>query len=146
MLFGAFGDDLILGEGGLDILRGRDGDDTLDGGAGRDALVGGAGADTFVFADATHATAVQPDRIFDFDGAAGDLIDLSGIDALLGTDGDQAFSFLGADAFTSAGGELRVKNISGYTQVFADLDGDAAADFSVTLRGNDALAADDFLL
>lgn len=146
MLFGGAGDDRLSGEGGADALRGREGDDALDGGAGRDVLIGGDGADTFVFAEAIHSTLAQADRILDFDSAGGDLIDLSGIDALLGTDGDQAFTFIGTDAFTGAGGELRLKVIPGYAQVFADIDGDRDAEFSITLRGNVAPTADDVLL
>ncbi|MFD1625775.1 calcium-binding protein [Azospirillum griseum] len=93
-LFGGAGDDLVLGGrsfstrgtnlSGNDILYGDAGNDTLDGGAGADTMVGGAGADRFRFdPDYNYSLWSGPyyfqDTITDFDPAAGDLIDLSGL-------------------------------------------------------------------
>lgn len=69
---GEAGDDALTGTALNDVLYGARGDDTLDGGGGTDRLSGGAGADRFVITNlAGTATLV------DFDGDAGDLLDLS---------------------------------------------------------------------
>src|SRR6266567_9579798 len=67
-------------------------------GAGADNLTGGAGNDTFVYTDISDSLVGSADLITDFTstsgaGAADDKLDLSGIDASTGTDGDQAFGW-----------------------------------------------------
>ena len=69
--------DLLLGMGSNDQLSGLGGADTLNGGTGHDTLTGGAGADRFVFSRAGGM-----DVITDF--AAGDKIDLRGMDGVTG--------------------------------------------------------------
>jgi serralysin len=56
-------------------------------------------------------------------GAEGDWIDLSAIDANTAISGNQAFDFIGSDAFTAAG-QLRLSN----GILYADTNGDKAAD------------------
>src|SRR5690606_7820656 len=86
VLFAWAGNDTIRGNKGKDRLNGGDGDDTLIGGKGADEQTGGAGADTFRFlkADDSKPNPAQRDTILDFDGAEGDIIDLSAIDARKG--------------------------------------------------------------
>lgn len=72
ILFGLNGNDTLFGGQDTDLLVGGDGDDRLSGDMGDDTLVGGAGADVFVFNPGSGL-----DRIEDFDGAAGDRIDLA---------------------------------------------------------------------
>ncbi len=108
-LLGNAGNDTLLGGTGADSLTGGDGADSLTGAAGADTLSGGAGADTltggstgiplfpdladrFVFTGQDLRVQGQTDRITDFSRAAGDVIDLSGIDARSLIAGDQAFS------------------------------------------------------
>lgn len=73
-LFGAGGDDRLLGREGADLLDGGEGADTLNGGTGNDTLTGGEGADWF----AGTGFSGDDDVITDFDGDAGDVIDLAG--------------------------------------------------------------------
>ncbi|MGA0608566.1 hypothetical protein ACO2Q0_21465 [Phenylobacterium sp. VNQ135] len=98
---------VLSGLGGADTLNGGEGDDVLVGGAGADRLTGGGGQDRFDI-DATGDSPVGSGRdvITGFDGvgaAAGDLIDVSTIDARTGTSGNQAFTFVGTAAFSGAG-------------------------------------------
>lgn len=145
-LSGGAGADAIFGGEGGDRILGGDGDDRIAGGAGRDLLSGEAGADTFAYTRADLGDARRSDRITDFDGAAGDRIDLSAIDAD-GRGGDTAFAFIGAAAFSGVAGELRAfVREDGMTIVQADVDGDGAADLAIRLEGAPALTAADFIL
>ena len=148
-LKGQKGNDTLDGGDGDDNLRGNDGRDVLVGGAGRDTLAGGTGQDSFVFDENdfvdTGLTGSSADRITDFSRGDGDLIDLSAIDAIDG-DADDAFSFVGTDAFSGTAGELRYEFVDGYTMVFMDVDGDTNADFAIRVDGTLNLLASDFVL
>jgi Ca2+-binding RTX toxin-like protein len=109
-------------------------------------LTGGPNADRFVLADAAHSTAALPDQILDFTRTAGDLIDLSGIDAIAGG-ADDPFSFLAGGAFDSTAG--RVISISlggGLYRVEGDIDGNNIADFAIVVTSPLALGAGAFIL
>ena len=123
----------IWGGGGRDVIIGGAGTDRINGGEGRDRLTGGAGDDVFDFDGLidSGATVATADRITDF--TSGDKIRLAMIDAVTTLDGDQAFTFIGADAFSGTAGELRATVINGNTMITADVDGDMAADFGVLL-------------
>jgi hypothetical protein len=141
-LNGLGGDDYLSGGLGNDRLFGGDGNDTLVGGAGADQLTGGSGADVFLFNVLSDLD--RPDRILDFDPAEGDLIDLRGIDAILGP-GNDAFTFV--TEFSGAAGELMVRaRRDGIQVVLGDVDGDAGADFRIFVTATAPLAAEDFLL
>ncbi|MFD1785973.1 M10 family metallopeptidase C-terminal domain-containing protein [Sphingomonas floccifaciens] len=110
-------------------LDGGAGNDILVGGDGIDYLTGGAGADIFVAEITATKTASKVgtlsfDVVLDF--AAGDRIDLSGIDANTLVAGDQAFTFVGNAAGKNAG-ELsmqRFGNINAAENALGmDLDG-----------------------
>ena len=77
----------------------------------------------------------------------GDRIDLSAIDADRrdGYDND-AFRYVGTDAFSGAAGELRYGRVAGGVIVQADTNGDRVADMAFLVAGNQALLASDFLL
>jgi Ca2+-binding RTX toxin-like protein len=147
-LSGLGGDDKLIGNGGADILNGGDGSDWLDGGAGRDELTGGIGADRFLFriGDFGGATTTTADVIHDFSHAEGDRIRLDLIDANAGVAGDQAFAFIGTNAFTGTAGELRYSQSGGNTYVEGDVNGDGLADFMVRLDGLHSLVGTDFAL
>ena len=147
-LFGDNGDDILVGGDGNDTLIGGAGNDTLIGGAGRDSLAGGAGADRFQFAAGDlGTTAANTDFILDFSHAEGDRIYLSAIDAIAATAADDAFTFIGSNAFTRRAGELRTEASGSYWTVLGDTNGDGVADFALNVsRGSSALIASDFVL
>ncbi len=112
-------------------------------------LTGGLGVDTFVFTATSQSRTTTVDRITDFIPGIDD-IDLSGIDAntSLLVLGDQAFSFIGASAFTRVAGQLRFDTVfePGTTHVYGDNNGDGVADFDIRLTGTLTLTANDFIL
>lgn len=147
-LSGGAGDDRLFGGEGDDSLGGGLGDDRLIGGPGQDQLRGGRGADTFVFrslADlgTTEATA---DVVLDFSRKENDIIDLSAIDANTGRTGNQSFTFIGNEGFSSTVGELRFDRADGRTRVSGDVDGDGDADFMIVVSGRVRFEAADFAL
>lgn len=168
-LYGDAGNDILRGEKGNDELHGGDGDNQLFGGAGNDVLwgsggptqvelfVGGAGRDvmhgfggrdTFRF-EATTDSAVggNRDRVVDFFRTEGDRIDLSAIDAKTGQSGNQAFTFIGGNAFTGAG-QVRVvdQGTDGWlVQVSTDGDKQPEMELQVGFAAS-PLAAQDFIL
>ena len=140
---GGIGNDSVFGGMGNDRLFGGDNDDVVFGSSGRDLLTGGDGRDLFVF-NAGDTAVRAPDLITDFD--AGDRIGLATIDANENAAGDQAFTFIGAQAFSGAAGELRAVTANGFTRVDADTDGNGFSDFRVVLGNGAQVTADDFVL
>ena len=146
LLIGGKGHDRLEGGNGNDTLKGGKGNDTLIGGKGADVLRGDKGADTFVFRSVEDSTGKAHDTILDFDGASGDLLDLSAIDANTGLSGNQSFSFIGDDSFSRVAGELRIKAEGGDLLLLGDVDGDGKADLKILLNGLSSLDADYLLL
>lgn len=131
-LFGLDDNDALDGGNGNDILDGGSGNDTLIGGAGGDILTGGAGASVTYTAPA-HSNGANIDTITDFLNGA-DKIDLSAIDANSGVGGNQAFTFIGAAAFSAgvAGrGQLRYDSATGSLQ--GNVNTNTAAEFEIHL-------------
>jgi Ca2+-binding RTX toxin-like protein len=137
----------LLGGAGNDTLTGGSGADMIMAGGGRDRLAGGSGADTFRYDSASDSTAAAPDSILDFLPGS-DRIDLGRIDADTGTAGDQAFRWIGAEAFSGLAGELRASQDGGIWLVEGDTNGDGSADFAISLavQGGVLPGAGDFLL
>lgn len=127
-------------------MYGGDGLDTLDGGLGLDRMYGGAGIDTFRFTKATDSGvgAGQRDQILDY--AAGDIIDLSQIDAKPLDPLPDSFTFINRQAFSNVAGELRFTSSAVRTVIYGDVNGDGVADFEIELSGNHVLTAANFLL
>jgi Ca2+-binding RTX toxin-like protein len=122
-----FADDLRGGTGN-DTLGGRPGNDVLTGSLGKDTQTGGLGADRFDFnALADTVKGANGDVVTDFSRVQGDKIDLIGIDANTTIGGDQAFSFIRAQAFHHLAGELR---FAGHI-LGGDVNGDGHADFEI---------------
>jgi Ca2+-binding RTX toxin-like protein len=124
------GDDKIFGGAGGDSINAGSGADTLVGGYGADTMDGGSGNDRFQYFSVLDTN----DRIVNF--TAGDVIDLSGIDANGAGAGNPAFVGLTAnsDQLVAFGASWFVSG--GDTILIADTDGDATtAEFMITLVG-----------
>lgn len=146
-LVGNVAANVLLGDDGQDSLVGGGGNDVLDGGRLPDTLSGGEGADRFTFGFGYPTGRQLADVILDFSRGEGDLIDLRQIDADQNSvDINQAFRFVGTDAFSRRAGELRYEISGNSTWLEGDLDGNGDADFSVRLVGAHDLVATDFLL
>ncbi|WP_321448949.1 calcium-binding protein [uncultured Cohaesibacter sp.] len=162
-LNGGLGNDTLNGGGGNDILNGHGGNDTLIGALGWDKLFGGAGADSFtgglgadaMFAGADNAVdrfffnsindskaGAVHDKIAQFDSGE-DVLDLSGIDANSTANGDQSFAFAGT---TAAAHSIWLENDGSDLLVFADVNGDAVADFEIQMVNTSTLVEGDFVL
>lgn len=152
---GGGGADRLVGSGAANRLSGGHGDDTLSGGAGDDVLTGGfgldrmrggGGADTFAFASDLDCgkTRALADVIADF-VADEDTIDLSAIDAILGTAVNDAFDFIGRAAFTGAG-QVRSFVAGGKAFVEINVAGGTEANMVVRIASGERPLADDFIL
>jgi Ca2+-binding RTX toxin-like protein len=127
-------------DGFLSLFGGKSGD-TLKGGAladlihgnlGADILAGNGGADVFRYQDVGESTASSLDHILDF--AAGiDKVDLSRIDADTNSAGNQAFSWIGSNAFSGSAGQLRAYQDGASWFVEGDTNGDGVADLVIQL-------------
>ena len=127
-IFGGAGDDRLIGGAGNDLFYA---------GAGRDEITGGAGADTFQYRATSESNAGAADRILLFQSGT-DVIDLSRIDAnTTNGDGNDAFSFIGSNAFDGTAGQLRVSSDGngGYV-IEGDTDGNGVADLVILLDTN----------
>ncbi|HVI99661.1 MAG TPA: M10 family metallopeptidase [Sphingomonas sp.] len=133
-------DDTLLGGDGNDMLDGGNGNDVLNGGAGADTLDGGNGRDVFAFSDLGNT-----DVIADFRHGQ-DHIDLTGIDAVAGNEGHDAFSWIGDAAFGGTAGELRTYTEGREVFLAGDVDGDATADFVIDVGRHVDLAQADLVL
>lgn len=136
---GGDGDDIVRGNSGDNVLEGKRGDDILIGGGGIDLLIGGAGADTFIYEDVSGSIFGAGDAISGFSLGA-DELDFAAVDANTLLDGLQQFFFIGEDAFLGRASELRFEAGA----ILGDVDGDAAADFEITLQGLDAISPEAF--
>ncbi|MGQ3293479.1 MAG: M10 family metallopeptidase C-terminal domain-containing protein, partial [Shinella sp.] len=136
---------LLTGNIGSNRLDGKAGDDKLIGGAGADKLYGGTGADSFIFQKVSDSILNARDRIYDFSRVEGDKIDLSRIDAVAATEGNEAFTFIGTDPFSKTAGELRYFK-SSHTFIYGDVNGDGAIDFTICLDPKIDVTSTDFIL
>ena len=135
---GGGGNDTIRGNAANNLLQGGGGNDSLNGLFGTDRTEGGAGADIFVFSSVgdsvdylrrSDGSKWTPDQLPDFTSGL-DRIDLSAIDALPGTAGDDPFTFIGAAAFSQAG-QLRLDARDGVVHILGDVNGDGRADLHI---------------
>jgi serralysin len=136
------------GREGNDLLSGFRGADKLIGGLGADKLYGGTEADQFIYKSIKDSTVASSgrDTIYDFSHAQRDKLHLSTIDATTKKAGNQAFSFIGSQAFHKVAGELRVQKATGGAYVYGDVNGDGKADFAIFMNGISTLAKGDFIL
>ena len=143
-LTGSQGIDLV-GNDLANELSGNGASNRLEGRHGADRLTGGTGADTFVYRTILDSTTVDRDTIMDFN--TGDVIDLSLIDAVASTASNEAFTFVGAAAFSAKAGEVRAIQNGATWIVEADNDGDGIADLAIQVLVADGmpLTSADFL-
>jgi Ca2+-binding RTX toxin-like protein len=139
----------LFGGASNDVLTGGAGNDLISGGLRGDILTGGGGNDIFRYDSVEESNSVGRDSIQDF--SAGDLIDLSRIDANTLIEGDQTFDFIGNAAFSNKAGELRFENVSSGGSIWlvqGDVDGDGVSDFELTVITNtpDPITPADFIL
>ena len=89
----------------------------------------------------------KDDKILDFTSGV-DKIRLVDIDANSGVAGNQAFTFIGANGFSGAAGELRAYQSNGSWFAEGDVDGDLVADLVIQIDTVGALpiVATDFIL
>ncbi|WMS43239.1 hypothetical protein RDV64_02220 [Acuticoccus sp. MNP-M23] len=145
------GEDLSLsGDDGDNVLRGNNGDNLIIGRDGRDVMTGGNGDDVFDFNNVSESSLSETDLIRDFEVATvegiGDVIDLFGIDAKSTALFNNAFTFIGTDAFSMKEGELRYTNDGGSTYIEGDVNGNGEADLYIRLLGELTLSDADFVL
>ena len=136
----------VFGAGGEDRMIGGRKADWFWGEEDRDTLTGGAGRDRFAFDGPTHSIA-EPwgrDRITDFQRGE-DRIFL-GLDAAQSTGLNEDFTFLGRAAFSGDESELRYRYEGRKTIVEGDTDGDGFADLAIELDGRMKLSEGDFIL
>jgi hypothetical protein len=147
VVFGGEGDDRIFGRDGNDRLYGQGGDDLIQGGLGADRLAGNGGSDTFRYDTVAESEPDDPDLIEGFvsGGASADLIDLSAIDAQASVAGNQAFSFIGAAAF-SAEGQIRAVTSSGHTLIQVNTTGLQGPEMVIELDSVVVLTGANFVL
>jgi Ca2+-binding RTX toxin-like protein len=127
-------DNVIIGGAGGDTISGGEGDDVITGGGGADTLSGDLGHDTFIYRSVSDSTKAAADLIKNL--AAGDVIDLSAVDARADKAGDQAFRLV--DHFTHVAGQLELSYdaATGRTTLSGDVDGDGKADLVIEMTGD----------
>jgi Ca2+-binding RTX toxin-like protein len=137
----------LFGGKSADTLKGGANADLLHGNLGGDMLAGNGGADSFRYQSAAESNSASMDRILDFTPGT-DKIELERIDANALIGGNQAFSWIGANAFSGAAGQLRAYENSGSWFAEGDANGDGLADLVIglTLQGTTQLSAGDFVL
>jgi Ca2+-binding RTX toxin-like protein len=130
-----------------DVLKGGAKTDLIFGNLGSDQLTGGGGADTFRFDTTADSTSTSRDHILDFTPGT-DKIDLTRTDADTIAAGNQAYNWIGSNAFSGTAGELRAFQSGGTWIVEGDTNGDSIADLviALTLQGPTPLSAGDFFL
>ena len=122
------------------------GGDILIANEARNVLTGNGGADTFRWYEGGDAGAgALADLIADLVRGV-DRIDLSNVDAISATGGDDAFAFVGTNAFSNVAGELRYQVEGGNVRVQGDIDGNGLADFEIVVSNQTILAGSDFIL
>ena len=139
----------LFGGKANDILKGGGQNDLIHGFHGADMLTGNGGSDTFRFDSIADSNSAAMDQILDF-AAGTDKIDLGRVDANSLADGNQAFTWIGANAFTGSGaasaGQLRAYQDGANWFAEGDTNGDGIADLVIqlTVTGG-SLSQGDFL-
>lgn len=135
--------DRLFGSARNNTIDGGSGDDLIVGGHGRDLLTGGLGDDVFDFNKLTDSRiGTRADVVTDF--SLGDTIDLSGIDAIRGNKGNDAFTFLSPDSLSTANARGALWFEDGV--LYGSVDRDVQSEFQIKLVGVATLDAADLIL
>ena len=165
-------DNILTGGNQDDVLSGFGGNDRLTGGNGVDRASGGTGNDVFIHQInvdkvASKTGPIALDLILDFQHGQ-DKIDLSGIDAVAGQAGDQAFRLVNNNSGNRAGDlwiktygsmaaaedalEMELDGVAGISTavgkvsvLFGNVDG-GAPDFALVLIGAPTITVSDLIL
>lgn len=137
--------DTIFGGKEANTIYGGTGSDSIYGGGGADELTGGADNDIFLFGSVKDSTVALKgqDTITDFTHGV-DLLEIQSIDFNSKTKGLQHPTLIGSKHFSHTAGELRFDHTATDTYIYADIDGNAKADFEIHLDGVINLDANDF--
>jgi Ca2+-binding RTX toxin-like protein len=137
----------IFGGKAADILKGGANADLIHGNLGADIMTGGGGSDIFRYQSVLESYSVTIDKLLDFTPGT-DKIDLSRTDSNQIIGGDQAFTWIGSNAYTNSPGQLRAYENAGTWFVEGDVNGDGFSDLviALTLQGPTPLGAGDFIL
>ena len=142
-MFAGGGKDKLYGGSGNDKLYGGSGKDELTGNKGADLLVGGTGSDDFNFRKVSDSTRKSMDTIDGFSGAGrkgGDQIDVSGIDAVKGSKGNQKFDFDGG----KGKGHLWAEDDGRDTMIYGNIDNDRFAEIQIRIEDGNRTSASDY--
>ncbi len=123
---------------GIENVNTGSGNDTITASNAVNVINGGAGSDTFKF---TSTVAANGDTIVTFE--PGDRIDLTAIDANIGTAGDQSFTLV-SGAPTAAGQlgvTLETRADGDVTVLQGNIDGNGDADFTIEIAGHHNLTS-----
>ncbi len=141
----------VIGSEGDDIFIGSAVGNEFTGGLGADQMSLGSdkAVDLLIYRAVSESIAAERDRISQFMSQQ-DRISLSGIDANSKVAGDQAFAFSGTAAKANAlwyrqvdvDGDKKINDLI----VYADVNGDAKADFEIGLVGVVKIVQADFVL
>lgn len=149
---GTSGNDVLMGipeGGGTDPFPASGFDLFLIGGGGLDVISGLDKADKFWFLPSALGPAAQNvTTLEDFSRSAGEVMDLSRIDAVTGgfSFANDAFSFIGTTAFGGVAGQLRWNADGAYCLIQGDVNGDAVADLTVRVKGTASVDVNWFVL
>jgi uncharacterized delta-60 repeat protein len=118
------------------VMIGNSGNNLIYGYGGADTLTGGLGADKFMYAAKSDSPAGAADTITDFSHAQLDVINLRSIDANDDVPRNQAFVFIGTQAFSdfpNAAGLLRFDTVTHMLE--GSTNTDASPEFQILLTG-----------
>ena len=124
---------------GFEHVVGGAGDDTITANDSQNNLAGGLGDDVFAFNSIANANG---DHIKDF--AAGDKIDLSGIEATYNFAGNGQFDLLSSGSSFTAAGQLIVTTDGSDLRLEGNVDNNLDTDFSILISGKNSLDQSDF--
>jgi hypothetical protein len=128
-------------------LNGSDAADMFLLGGGLDTVFGRGGTDLFRFLpSAIGPASANATTLQDVSLAAGEVIDLSAIDAIAATLANDAFSFIGTAPFGGVAGQLRWQDEGALKRVQGDVTGDALADITLLVQTTTPLDATWFAL
>lgn len=116
-------------------------------GGGRDTVLGKAGVDLFLLQQAAIGPeASNATEFADFNWLLGERLNLTGIDAVAGTPGDDVFAFIGTAAFNGTPGQLRWEEHGAFRLIQGNVNNDTTPDLTMMVRAAGPVDAGWFVL